>query len=337
MKSSVEICEQLKITPPYPSTYIGKTIFLRNFIDAHSDLPEQGSEEWLKVRTKTIGGSEISTVFGCGMGSLKQMAMDKAGISTFNGNFNTRWGTMFEPVVQMYLERLFSCNIDETGSLPGCVAGTSYSPDGFAVIKSEHIKLAIKSGLIEDHQIPEDPLVLFEIKSPAVRHNSSRQIPDYYLNQPRSGLMHFPFLDIAYYVEVVFRITTKSNIDSYNSGERPLVYNEDIHRRGHKYTEMMEYGYIVYTEDYNEPKDYYDMNALLQDPNVRYGLGEYDAHPGDGLVVWFAVCDILIKPLYRDPEVFNEINLHLISRFLDNMDKIMVEHDREKKIKEIWG
>jgi hypothetical protein len=337
MKSASEVFTQLKIPKELPTTFIGKSLFIRNFIDAHKDLPEQGTPEWLEVRRKTRGGSEISTIFGCGMGSLKQMAMDKAGFGTFKGNFYTQWGKMFEPVVQMYLERLFSCEIFETGSLPGCVTGTSYSPDGFASIKSKSIQSAINANMIEQHTIPDDPIVLFEIKSPAVRHNTSRKIPHYYLNQPRSGIMHFPFVDISYYVEMVFRITEKSNIDNYEEGK--LVYNTNIHKKSHNYTKMLGYGYIVYKKNYDPPKTYWDMNALLKDLDVRYGLGEYDSHPNDGLVVWFVICDILIKPLYRDPEVFNDVNIHLINRFLTGMDKVLSEPHEERinKINEIWN
>lgn len=151
--------------------------------------------------------------------------------------------------------------------------------------------------------------------------------------------MHFPFVDIAYYVEIVFRITDKESIDKYNNGERPIKFNRNIHKYGHDYKDIKGYGYIVYDDDYDPPSNYYDMNALLQELNVRYGFGEYDPHPDDGLVVWFVMCDILIKPLYRDPEVFDEVNIHLINRFLDGMDKVIREtpENRKKKINEIWS
>ena len=37
---------------------------LHNFLNKHKYLPVQGSQEWLRSRTETIGGSEISTILG---------------------------------------------------------------------------------------------------------------------------------------------------------------------------------------------------------------------------------------------------------------------------------
>lgn len=37
---------------------------LKNFIEDNKHLPEQGSEQWLRNRKFTIGGSEMSTITG---------------------------------------------------------------------------------------------------------------------------------------------------------------------------------------------------------------------------------------------------------------------------------
>jgi hypothetical protein len=182
-------------------------------------VPAQGTDAWLKSREKTIGGSEMSIIVGTNpYQNIESLIKTKLNWNEFKGNLATSWGKLFEPIVQIYLEMLFRCPIYETGSLPGCIEGTSYSPDGFAVARSEDIK-KLMGEYIPHHTIPSDATtILFEIKSPFSRIPNGK-VPHHYISQPLSGLSHFDFLDIAYFVDVSFRICGIDELltDGYNT------------------------------------------------------------------------------------------------------------------------
>lgn len=221
-----------------------KKQFLDAFLAKHADLPEQGSDAWLVQRKYTIGGSEMSSIDGTNSRkSVKNLVADKAGIGVpFTGNIYTQWGKVFEPVVQLYLEHLFDAKIYETGSLPGCIGGTSYSPDGFTVASASRIRSLVDDGTILDHDIDwadlesydedmrpqtidkECATVLFEIKSPHSRLVTG-QIPKYYVSQPVSGREHFPWIDISYFVDVCFKKCSIAQLSDRHS------YDRQYHKR----------------------------------------------------------------------------------------------------------
>ncbi len=187
--------------------YEQKRQILQEFLELHKNLPEQGSDEWLNNRQFTIGGSEISTLMGLNpYSNTRELIKTKLGLSKFVGNTATNWGKIFEPCAQILLEDLFKCNLYETGSLPGKIPGTSYSPDGFATVKTDAIVDLINRKIIKDHDIgtnQEAVNVVFEIKSPFSRRPKP-EVPEHYKPQPLSALSHFDFLDIAYFSDFKF-------------------------------------------------------------------------------------------------------------------------------------
>ncbi|MCA9329962.1 hypothetical protein KDA11_04910, partial [Candidatus Saccharibacteria bacterium] len=52
---------------------------LRRYLDIWKDLPEQGSEEWLRLRTFSIGGSEMAQLNTTGAG-LRTLILNKIGL-----------------------------------------------------------------------------------------------------------------------------------------------------------------------------------------------------------------------------------------------------------------
>lgn len=208
-----------------------KRQILLDFIEKHKDLPKQGSVEWLNNRKFTIGGSEMATITGDNpFNTIKDLVRTKLGWNPFVGSAATNWGKIFEPCAQILLEELFKCNIYETGSLPGCINYTSYSPDGFATVHAETICNLFTRGLIRDHEIPGFGLtscaavadnkasavnVVFEIKSPYKRIPKP-EVPNYYMPQPLSALSHFDMLDIAYFCDVLFRTCKFDDFDNLN-------------------------------------------------------------------------------------------------------------------------
>lgn len=57
---------------------------LNQFLEENKYLPIQGSQEWLKSRSETIGGSEISTILNINKyQTIKQLIEQKTGVSSF--------------------------------------------------------------------------------------------------------------------------------------------------------------------------------------------------------------------------------------------------------------
>ena len=96
-----------------------KLELLHNFINKYKYLPIQGSAEWLKSRSETIGGSEISTILGLNpYQNVKQLIKQKTGLTTFKKAPPLWFGNIFEYILQQYTEYIFDTKIYETGSIP---------------------------------------------------------------------------------------------------------------------------------------------------------------------------------------------------------------------------
>ena len=119
-----------------------KLKILHNFLNKHKYLPVQGSQEWLRSRTETIGGSEISTILGLNpYQSIKQLIKQKIGLTTFKKAPPLWFGNIFEYILQQYTEILFDTHIYETGSIPYENSNLiKYSPDGLSVIQNNKLK-----------------------------------------------------------------------------------------------------------------------------------------------------------------------------------------------------
>jgi len=153
------------------------------FMALYSWLPQQGSKEWLRLRTGdktdesgipiimdksslylkeannyysprpcTIGGSELSSLRNenvyC---SVRELAKRKLGMEKFEGSIDTRWGKMMEPVITDYTNHVFKTEIHETGAIPGLKneyghTVFAYSPDGVALVSVKTL-----SDIIYEH------------------------------------------------------------------------------------------------------------------------------------------------------------------------------------------
>lgn len=314
-----------------PHDYHSKCMFLHNFCHRFRHLPPQGSQEWLDGRRRTIGGSELSAVVGYGYNanSYRDTLASKLGLNDFNGNFYTEWGHLFEPVVQMWLGSLFDANVVETGTLPGCVKGTSYSPDGFAVVRRARINRLIDEGWIPPHEVPDDPMVLFEIKCPSTRIPSGT-VPRHYWFQPASGLMHFPFVDIAYFVDVSIRCLTVPALREYLQGGS--LHVSSIHRK----TEPQAVAWGVL--DVNTPLDMGEEDKMaFSGLRADYSRGcpmtdrtrmldELSRHRYGSLA--YVITNFAVTPMYRDPSVFSDTNLVQIREFLRYVDDGLAAPDK---------
>ena len=167
---------------------------LRAFISGYDHLPPQGSAKWLAGRKFSIGGSEMGTIAGRNpYKNIRELIEGHLGITTFDGNINTYWGTILENMVLMILEKRWNCKIYETGSLPGSVPGQNYSPDGLV-----YLDFLNKT-------------VLIEIKS-AARRVANGKIPRMYKPQICTGLDTIPLADMGLFVDAMFRRCSKNHL-----------------------------------------------------------------------------------------------------------------------------
>ena len=320
--------------------FVNKLNELRLFCESHADRPKQGTKKWKEERNNinkevTVGGSEMSTVLGENKyNTIDKLIQTKLGLLTFSGNDATRWGNFFEPAGQLLLEKLFECVLYETGSLPGSIANTSYSPDGFAVVYNDQIKKLISKKYIADHAIPFDKagIILFEIKSPYSRIPMN-VVPDEYKAQPQCGLAYFNFIDIAYFVNIVFRVCTIIQYDTLGfvntlaQQKTPIDMEMPASHKGviGIYSEMRESDryYSVNIVDLVETGEFskiiyfvsigrYGMLYFDIDESINESIEKYkkicinNSFNMVGLIP-YKIFNPVIIPVYRDPNFINTI------------------------------
>jgi hypothetical protein len=184
---------------------MSKTELLMNFIEKFKYLPNQGSKKWLEDRKFSIGGSEMGTIAGHNpYKDLRGLIEGHLGITEFNGNINTYWGSILEDLVTVILEKKWNCKIYETGSLPGVIESQGYSPDGLVYLDFL------------------DKIVLIEIKS-AARRIADGKIPRMYKPQLYTGLDTIPLADMGLFVDALFR---RCSIEDFTFTEK---YDTIIH------------------------------------------------------------------------------------------------------------
>jgi hypothetical protein len=184
---------------------MNKQKLLEEFISNNEHLPEQKSDQWVKDRLLTIGGSEMGTIANVNpYKDIRGLVENHLGITTFNGNINTYWGSLLEGVVIQILQKEWNCTIYETGSLPGVIPEQKYSPDGLVYL----------SFL--------DMIILLEIKCAARRIPNGR-IPNMYKPQIYTGLDTITIADMGMFVDAMFR---RCPLQDLNFG---CAYNMSMH------------------------------------------------------------------------------------------------------------
>ncbi len=213
------------------------------FAQLHSWVSKQGSQAWLDQRNGTysdftdtliseiygnmprkqvaIGGSEIASVLGENpYGSRRKLAKQKLGISVFRGSIDTRWGKMFEPVLNLYTEKYFNTVITEMGSIPGVRrsgrAISSYSPDGIGIVDANTLREKL------GYSVHGATVVLFEFKCPRKRIPNGK-VPNHYISQPKKGLCVIPMCTMGIFGDAMFR---KCSIFDFNYGDS---YDRSFH------------------------------------------------------------------------------------------------------------
>lgn len=207
-------------------------------------LPAQGSDRWLRQRRgldkdglseillnqlddvhrkqylipTPIGGSEIAVLRGEDKDSTRMKVLrSKLNLDQFDGNIITRWGKMFEPVINQYTEIVFGTSLVETGSVPGLRDSVgfpiqSYSPDGLGIVAidkfrevmcdtPEYTKTEEYKQFVYDRK---ESIALFEFKCPWMRIPDGT-VPKKYLSQPKMGMSSLSIPDVGIFGDAMFR------------------------------------------------------------------------------------------------------------------------------------
>ena len=168
---------------------------LMEYINLHNNAPAQRTPEWYKLKSTTIGGSEVATVIGSNpFKKVYELVGEKAGLEeySFKGSTPTRWGTLFEPVTVKYVEHKYGIKIYETGSIEGKIERQRYSPDGLGVI--------------------DNKIYLFEFKAPFSTVPIGK-IPHHYIPQVQTGLLT---IDIAHSSKFINNMYRKCSLQDLN-------------------------------------------------------------------------------------------------------------------------
>jgi hypothetical protein len=225
---------------------------LIDYLNGLSSSPEQRTPEWYRIRKTTIGGSEIATILGLNPFSSKEnMIAGKIGITYFNGNLATRWGTLFEQVTQKWSEMIFKIDdgIKEAGSIEGIIAGQRYSPDGIGIVK-----------LLNSDNEEEYYIILFEFKAP-LGSLPNGKIPKHYYPQIQTGLISIPITDYGIFVNNCYRKCGLSDL-GFNGTYDKEFHLGDYKKRtnGMSKETPFAYGIICF---YQTIEDYYKLYDYL--------------------------------------------------------------------------
>lgn len=248
---------------------------LHKFIEKNKFLPIQGSQEWLKSRTYTIGGSEISTVLGLNpYQNVKQLIKQKTGLTQFKKAPPLWFGNLFEYILQQYTEIVFDTKIYETGSIPYDKSNLiKYSPDGLSVISKDNLKFLLSDEDINnkinnvsnfnnlDDNFNKDLLVLFEFKNPYMRVLKKNEIPIYYVNQPILGMQVIDICEVSIFIEAIFRYCSTNDIINLNN-----KYNTRYHFDKIRYTNQP-YAFGAFSVYYEKNNHNTNLTNLLNDLN----------------------------------------------------------------------
>lgn len=202
---------------------------LLNYLKLWDHLPAQGTQEWLDLRTESVGGSQIFNLETTNY-SVKNMMLNKLGIDlpTFDKIMAVQWGNIFEDMVRKFTENHYNTRIYEMGSVKGKY-GASSSPDGIGVVR-----VPVENGTY----IPM--ITLFEFKCLFSRILKGK-IPKNYYEQIQSGLNIIGPTEIAIYGEALIRCCKFKNL------ENTPKYNKILHNKlGNEIHLPLQFGLVFF-------------------------------------------------------------------------------------------
>lgn len=198
---------------------------------------KQQTPDWHAARQCTIGGSSLATIQGMNpYSSVEHLIRERLGLAEFNGDIKTQWGNLFEDVLKKFVEKSLECTIRGEDLYILGKPGTSYSPDGLAVLsRNTVLEKVSKHGFSDDIPgiYPAKEIALMEFKCPYSRIPSGT-VPKYYVPQVLMGLDLLELPTFGIFVEAVIRRCTweqlgyntlyDTTLVSRSSGDLPLAY-----------------------------------------------------------------------------------------------------------------
>lgn len=204
--------------------------------DSFGHLPKQGTPQWLELRKYSIGGSEMSTLFGINpYNKLQTLVAEKAGVQAnpFRGSTPTRWGKLFESVTATCIKDALDIKFDiiEFSSIPSSeLPGQAYSPDGLSVVRL----LCKRNGGTPVYKMYA---ILFEFKAPFSTMPGGF-VPHHYMPQVQAGLLAFPICRACIFVNNVYR---KCSMDDLRFNNR---VDTEFHKKPVKDLSPLAIGFI---------------------------------------------------------------------------------------------
>jgi hypothetical protein len=208
---------------------------ITNFLEQYSRRPEQKTENWYKLRSDIIGGSELKPFMSDNWEESTITIMSKKlGFTVVNYDIPAcHWGNLFEECTEKLVEISLGCKVIGNNSNIPAPAGSGLekihanSPDGIGVISYYESSSREPALLTTDAATQIDALysdiksytVVFEFKS-TVSRIPTDEIPTIYLPQVWSGLVCVPIADFGLFVDVVYRLCDRFDLMSnpnYNS------------------------------------------------------------------------------------------------------------------------
>lgn len=172
----------------------------------YSNLPIQGTKEWLNGRKHRFGGSEIGQLVSK---NINPLIDTKINLKFNNNHINCMWGHCFERVAKIYLKEVKRIKIYEFGAIPSSLYPIAYSPDGLFINELN------------------DELILLEIKCPIFRNVKPKsKLKDAYMWQIQSG-MHILPCEKTSYIEFKFR---KCSYDQIKDRKKQKSYDRLFHK-----------------------------------------------------------------------------------------------------------
>lgn len=191
--------------------YDTRYTIVKDYVENHKNGFKQGTAEWLADKKRRIGGSEIAIIADLNpYMNIDSLIKSKIGLSEFKGSMATRWGNLFEDVIQAYIEYDKNTTILGTDIMIIHSNVQNYSPDGIGVMAVDFNISGNKKIVVSREQI-----TLFEFKCPFTRI-PKKNIPAYYKPQILSGLDIINCTEIGLFVEGVFRICDWTSLGDNN-------------------------------------------------------------------------------------------------------------------------
>jgi len=286
------------------------------------NVMQQRTKEWYSIRKTTIGGSEISTILGLNpFKNLKALIAEKIGLSKFEGNDATRWGTMFEDITKQWTEKclLMSNNITEIGNIEGIHSRQRYSPDGIGVVKLK-TEIKIQNEIIETEDYF---IVLFEFKSP-FKSIPEQKVPKYYLPQVLTGLLNINITEVGIFVNNSYRKCPLNYLDEKNYDK--ILYDDKFHidknkktDKSKKFNNVLGYGIIYFYQNKNDlfiedniSVDTNNLNNLNNTNDFNNLNNDYEKNNQDTILINSYSSE------YDDIEYMNKIeNLDQLNNLID--------------------